>query len=224
MTDRVEPWRQGTRPLAGVSAAALDRRGRSLLIMVILLLALLAFEVFNFDTTRYALTALLGDVRFGGVRWATILAVAFCGIDFAGLLRVFAPDAPVEGNTPAVWYLMAAWLLGATMNAVMTWYAVSLTLMQHEIGNELLSRQQLLTLVPIFVAALVWLTRILFIGALSLAGGELFDRAPAAPVAPGEGGSAPAAPRATPTQRATPATLRPLTAASARRSPPRDGA
>ena len=61
---------------------------------------------------------------------------------------------------------MGAWLLGATMNAVMTWWAVSLTLLNHEFGNEVLGRETLLTLVPIFVAALVLLTRILFIGCL----------------------------------------------------------
>ncbi len=66
-------------------------------------------------------------------------------------------------------------LLGATMNAVMTWWAVNLTLLQHDFGNEVLSREQLLLWVPVFVAVLVWLTRILFIGAFSMAGDYLFD-------------------------------------------------
>ena len=70
---------------------------------------------------------------------------------------------------------MGAWLLGATMNAVMTWWAVSLTLLNHDFGNEVLSREKLLLYVPIFVAILVWLTRILFIGAFSVAGEHLFD-------------------------------------------------
>ena len=42
---------------------------------------------------------------------------------------------------------------------------VLLTLLGHEFGNEVLSREMLLRYVPIFVAMLVWLTRILFIGA-----------------------------------------------------------
>jgi hypothetical protein len=70
---------------------------------------------------------------------------------------------------------MGAWLLGATLNAAMTWWAVSLTLLNHSFGNEVLSREQLLQIVPIFVAALVWLTRILFIGAFSVAGEHLFE-------------------------------------------------
>lgn len=138
-----------------------------------MLIALLAFEAFNFDTTRFALQNLLGEVRFLGIHWASILAIAFCAIDFAGLARLFTPQTGPE-EPQAVWYLMGAWVLGATMNAVMTWWAVSLTLLSHDFGNEILSREQLLTGVPLFVATLVWLTRILFIGAISVAGEHVF--------------------------------------------------
>ena len=148
---------------------------RHVVIGAILLTALIAFEIFNFDTTRYALDSLLAEVSFVGLGWATILAIAFCAIDFAGLARLFTPqkgaDEPVE-----VWYLMGAWLIRATMNAVMTWWAVSVTLLDHQIlGNEILDREQLLRIVPIFVAVLVWLTRILFIGSLTVAGEHMFD-------------------------------------------------
>jgi hypothetical protein len=147
---------------------------RTAVIGVILIVALLAFEIFNFDTTRYALQNLLGDVQFIGLRWAAILAIAFCAIDFAGLVRLFTPEQGAD-EPKEVWYLMGAWLLGATMNAVMTWWAVSLTLLNHDFGNEVLGREQLLRWVPIFVAVLVWLTRILFIGAFSIAGEHIFD-------------------------------------------------
>lgn len=140
---------------------------------VILVVALLAFELFNFDTTRYALDNLLGEVRFVGISWAAILATAFCAIDFAGLARLFTPEQGKD-EPKAVWYLMGAWLLGATMNAIMTWWAISLTLLSHDFGNEVLSREQLLRWVPFFVATLVWLTRILFIGAISVAGEYMF--------------------------------------------------
>lgn len=147
---------------------------RRVVIGAILVVALLAFEIFNFDTTRYALRNLLGHVSFLGLGWAAILALAFCAIDFAGLVRLFAPEK--HGEAPReVWFLMGAWLLGATMNAVMTWWAVSLTLLEHDLGNEVLSRGQLLQIVPVFVAVLVWLTRILFIGALTVAGEHLLE-------------------------------------------------
>lgn len=141
---------------------------------IILIAALFAFEIFNFDTTQYALRNLLGDVRFIGIQWASILAIAFCSIDFAGLIHLFTPER-MENEPKEVWYLMGAWLLGATMNAVMTWWAISLTLLSHDFGNEVLSREQLLRYVPVFVAVLVWLTRILFIGAFTVAGEHIFE-------------------------------------------------
>lgn len=147
---------------------------RKTMVGAILMLALLAFEMFNFDTTQFALRSLLGDVRFMGLQWASILAIAFCSIDFAGLIRIFTPQRGAD-EPQEVWYLMGAWLLGAAMNAVMTWWAVSLTLLNHSFGNEVLSRAQLLTYVPIFVAVLVWLTRILFIGAFTVAGEHIFE-------------------------------------------------
>lgn len=172
--------RQGVLP--GLNAGGLSSRlsmygahfPRRVAIGAILLVALMAFEVFNFDTTRYALSDLLGQVSFLGLGWATILAIAFCAIDFAGLVRMFTPEK--NGEEPReVWFLMGAWLLGATMNALMTWWAVSLTLLNHDFGNEVLSRGQLLQVVPVFVAVLVWLTRILFIGALTVAGEHLLE-------------------------------------------------
>jgi hypothetical protein len=155
---------------------SINSPSRKMVIGLILIVALVAFEMFNFDTTRYALNSLLGEVAFFGITWATILAIAFCAIDFAGLARMFTPERGAE-EPRAVWYLMGAWLLGATMNAVMTWWAVSLTLLSHDFGNEVLARETLLKLVPIFVAALVLLTRILFIGAFSMAGEHIFDLA-----------------------------------------------
>jgi len=149
---------------------------RKMVIAVILGVALIAFEIFNFDTTQYALTNLLGEVRFAGVLWASILAIAFCAIDFAGLVRIFTPQRGAE-EPRAVWFLTGAWFLGTIANAVMTWWAVSLTLLGHDFGNEVLSRATLLRYVPIFVAMLVWLTRILFIGAFSVAGEDVLDTA-----------------------------------------------
>ena len=58
----------------------------------ILFAALLAFEIFNFSTTQFALLDILGDLKFAGIRWATVLAIAFCGIDFAGIARIFTPE------------------------------------------------------------------------------------------------------------------------------------
>ncbi len=151
-----------------------DLVSRKVIIAAFLAIALIAFEIFNFDTTKFALHNLLGEIRFAGVLWASILAIAFCAIDFAGLVRIFTPQRGLE-ESKAVWFLTGAWFLGTIANSIMTWWAVSLTLLSHEFGNEVLSREMLLRYVPIFVAMLVWLTRILFIGAFSVAGGDVFE-------------------------------------------------
>ena len=164
------------RNVAPAATPSAMKVSKHMLVGATLLLALLAFEIFNFDTTRFALDNLLGGSSFVGLKWATVLAIAFCAIDFAGLARIFTPEQGLD-EPKEVWYLMGAWLLGATMNAIMTWWAVSLTLLESDFGNEVLSRDQLLTYVPVFVAVLVWLTRILFIGALSVAGDHILNGA-----------------------------------------------
>ena len=140
--------------------------------------ALLAFEVFNFSTTQFALTDVLGNLAFAGFRWATILAIAFCGIDFAGIARIFTPqqgrDEPAE-----VWYLFGAWLLAAGFNATLTWWGVSVAIVNHPsaTGTAVLSAATMTKVVPIFVAVMVWLIRVLIIGTFSLSGDNLFSTA-----------------------------------------------
>ncbi len=145
----------------------------------ILVSALLAFEVFNFGTTSFALQDMLGDLKFAGIRWASILAIAFCGIDFAGIARIFTPeqgrDEPAE-----VYYLFGAWLLAAAFNASLTWWGVSVAIMNHSAaGGSLLGQATMIKVVPIFVAAMVWLVRVLIIGTFSVAGERLFSLADA---------------------------------------------
>jgi hypothetical protein len=143
----------------------------------LILAALLAFEVFNYSTTTFALGDILGELSFAGIRWSTILAIAFCGIDFAGIARLFTPekgrDEPAE-----VWYLFGAWLLAAAMNAMLTWWGVSLAILSHNpAGGVLLGQTTLIKVVPVFVAIMVWLIRILIIGTFSVAGENLFSLA-----------------------------------------------
>lgn len=141
---------------------------------VILVAALLSFEVFNFSTTAFALSDVLGDLKTGGVPWSTILAFAFCGIDFAGIARIFTPqqgrDEPAE-----VWYLFGAWLLAAGFNATLTWWGVSVAVLEHQsAGTALIGEATLIKAVPIFVAVMVWLIRVLIIGTFSMAGENMF--------------------------------------------------
>lgn len=152
------------------------RMRRGLIFGVIILTALLAFEFFNYSTTDFALNDLLGDLNFLGLQWATILAIAFCGIDFAGIARLFTPEA--GSNEPnEIWYLFAAWMLAATMNAMLTWWGVSIAILNHQSqGGAVVSNEMLLKVVPIFVALMVWLIRVLIIGTISVAGDRLFSQ------------------------------------------------
>jgi hypothetical protein len=147
---------------------------RALLFSLLIVGALLAFEIFNYSTTEFAMSDLLGNLSFWGMRWSTILALAFCGIDFAGIARLFTPEQGAD-EPAEVWYLLGAWLLAATMNAILTWWGVSIAILQHNsLGNAVIPRESLLKGVPIFVAIMVWLSRVLIIGTFSVAGEKLF--------------------------------------------------
>src|SRR5215510_12004256 len=150
---------------------------RGLVFGLIILCALLAFEVFNYSSTLFALSDILGDLSFGPLRWATILAFAFCGIDFAVIARIFTPekgrDEPAE-----VWYLFGAWLLAAGFNAALTWWGVSVAILKHNAeGGILLGQQTMTSIVPIFVAGLVLTIRVLLINTFSIAGERIFTLA-----------------------------------------------
>jgi hypothetical protein len=118
-------------------------------------------------------------LKFAGLRWSSILAFAFCGMDFAGIARIFTPeqgrDEPAE-----IWYLFGAWLLAAAFNAMLTWWGVSVAIVNHNaVGGALVGQSVMTKVVPIFVAAMVWLIRVLIIGTFSIAGERLFTLADA---------------------------------------------
>lgn len=149
---------------------------RGLVWGVIIIGALLAFEMFNYSTTQFALNDVLGNLTFASFRWATILALAFCGIDFAGIARLFTPeqghDEPAE-----TWYLFGAWILAAGMNAALTWWGVAVAIASHpNLSSEVISSATLTKVVPVFVAIMVLLIRVLIIGTFSVKGEKLFSQ------------------------------------------------
>ena len=140
--------------------------------------ALIAFEMFNFSTTEFALNDVLGgDLKIMGISWAVILAIAFCSIDFAGLARLFTPEQGRNEPTE-VWYLFGAWLLAAAMNATLTWWGVSVAIRNHQtLGAAVVGQNMVMSVVPIFVAVMVWVIRVLIIGTFSIAGERIFSMA-----------------------------------------------
>lgn len=165
---RIRPRGISIPSLRGLLPQMQVRQG--MLFGALILMALIAFEAFNYSTTEFALADLVGDLRFASIRWATILALAFCGMDFAGIARLFSPE---RTKATEAWYLLGAWFLASTMNAILTWWAISIALLDHQsLGNEIVSRETLLSSVPVFVAILVWLIRVLMIGSFTLNSGN----------------------------------------------------
>lgn len=143
--------------------------------------ALLAFEIFNYSTTEFALNDVLGNLNFIGIKWATILAIAFCGIDFAGIARLFTPEQGAD-EPAEVWYLFGAWILAAAMNATLTWWGVAVAIANHASqGTAVVSGETIQKVVPVFVAIMVWVIRILIIGTFSLAGERMFTHSETRP-------------------------------------------
>src|SRR5512135_1754914 len=128
-------------------SSAINQRSKAFGIMIIG--ALLAFEIFNYITTEFALNDVLGSLTFLGVRWATILSIAFCGIDFAGVARLFTPEQGAD-EPAEVWYLFGAWILAAAMNATLTWWGVSVAIATHvSQGTMVISSATIQKVVPI---------------------------------------------------------------------------
>lgn len=146
---------------------------RNLVYGLLIFSALIFFEIFNFSTTDYALHDLLGELRFFGIQWSTTLSIAFCIIDFAGIARIFTPETGKD-EPKEVWYLFGAWILAATMNASLTWWGVSMAIANHAVASTaIVKAETIIKIVPIFVAILVWVIRVLIIGTLSVTGEKL---------------------------------------------------
>jgi hypothetical protein len=140
---------------------------KEMLYVIVFVMALLAFEAFNYSTTDFALSDLLGELRFAGVAWSTLLSIAFCGIDFAGIALLLSTPSQKEDNRSA-WFMFGAWILAATMNAILTWWGVVLAIQSHPVVSAGVVDEGFVTrTVPVFIALMVWVIRILLVGSLS---------------------------------------------------------
>lgn len=157
------------KPLSHTLRSLNQRVRPGLSFFLTMLAALAVFEIFNYSTTEHALQDLLGAVQFGAMRWSTMLALAFCAIDLAGIARIFTPSNAQQDSREA-WYLYGAWLVAATMNAILTWWGVSMAIANHTVySSAIIDPGVILNVVPVFVALMVWVIRILIIGSLARA-------------------------------------------------------
>lgn len=143
---------------------------KTAVITLIITTAFLGFELFNFDTTRYALDHLMRGRTFLGLEWAAILAFAFGSIDLAGLIRVITPEQDLKDEPLEIWLMLGAWFIGVGLNATMTWY--TMTLVIAPLGADAATmpsvHNTVLHYAPTFIAFLVWLTRITLISSIAL--------------------------------------------------------
>lgn len=134
--------------------------------MAMIVAALAAFEIFNFSTTDFALRDILGSQGNGLLPWATILSLAFCGMDIAGIARILTSQNE-EGKEKSSWYLLGAWVLAAAMNTGLTWWGISVVIYnQPAHAVMIVDPMTYVTVVPVIGAVMVWVMRVLIIGSL----------------------------------------------------------
>ena len=134
---------------------------------LVMIAALAAFECFSFSTTELALRNMLGDMGMGIMRWSTLLSLAFCGMDLAGIARLLNTGSQSDKKDSGDWFLLGAWVLAAAMNAGLTWWGVSVALYNQPADSILiLNPLAFATAIPVLVSLGVWLIRILIIGSL----------------------------------------------------------
>lgn len=140
----------------------------------LLLFSMGLFEVFNFASTEFSLADLTGGIEFWGVRWATLIALAFCGVDFAGVARIFTPETGKDERKEVI-MLYIGWLLAAVFNALLSWWGILQAMLQQGVpGNEVINHQMLVSWFPSFAAILILLIRFLLVGSIVTA----FDTGP----------------------------------------------
>jgi hypothetical protein len=144
---------------------------------LMIVFGLLAFDVFNFATTKTALESFMGTGKVLGIVVAQALAVAFCMVDLGGLTSLFTEEKGFD-EPWWVWMFGAGWLLASAINAALTWWAILLGMPNvPAINNPLYTAEQLFTYVPVILAVAVWLIRLLLVGATIVA----WDRSVPAP-------------------------------------------
>jgi hypothetical protein len=142
---------------------------RNIIFLGLLFIAWACFEVVNYTTTELAIFDIVGEVGavLFGFKWSTVGAVAFCLVDFAGIARAFTPqewsDEPQE-----VVFLTGAWLLAASLNALMTWWAVSMSIEANAQPHTFVDMADVLKWAPILMALAMLVLRVTIIGTVSM--------------------------------------------------------
>ena len=134
---------------------------------LVLFASLGAFEYFSFSTISFALQDMMGMQGAGPLSWYVILSLAFCAVDLMGITFLLRDDPETESNSPRSWYILGAWVVVAAMNTGLTWWGVSVAVYNTPVENALIIDPMVFVkAVPVIVAVIVWVIRVLIIGAL----------------------------------------------------------
>jgi hypothetical protein len=130
---------------------------------------LVAFEIFNYATTFLALRSLLGGLTVIGFNLTAWLAAAVCCLDVTGIIHLFLPPEG-QSNLKNNHNLFIAWILVTGLNAWLIWLGVSQAISIRQAQTGLVIDAGILAhILPIVLVSLIWLVRILVIGALASA-------------------------------------------------------
>jgi hypothetical protein len=143
------------------------------ILFLLLFAGLIAFEMFNFETTKTALTYIMGTTLFLGISRAAWLALGACAMDFGGLSRMFTAEKRFAKESMEVKAMFLAWLAASFFNAILTWWVIMVAL--EEAGRTLPT--MLVGYEPYIafgIATFVWLIRILTVFGFATAG-DNFD-------------------------------------------------
>lgn len=123
--------------------------------IVLMTLALVSFEVFNFQVTQNALSDLLKPLGQAGVSWALVLTIALCAIDVLAL--VWISSAMDKKRDFTLWFLFWAWFLGVFFNAMVLGWGFYLALQNHS------ATQAIATVLAVILAIVVSAIRVLVV-------------------------------------------------------------
>lgn len=142
---------------------------RGKIYVALTLIGLVALEAANYATTEISLAHFFGQEEMFGIFIADFIAIAFCSMDIAGIARIFTPEQGFD-EPNEVKFFFGAWVMATIVNALFTWWSAVLVVTRNpDVGNELLSRADVIFYAPIVIAITVWLSRILIIGTVSMA-------------------------------------------------------
>lgn len=153
-----------------LSPSSLDTRNKLSLLMT--LVTLVAFVLFNYSIIAFSLKSLLGSIPGESTVWSISLAVGICSLDVTGILRLtFSPGQSWQSKMSK--WLLTAWLANQLMTFLITWWGISTAIAIQQVKTGLVIDAGLLReVLPAFLAVMLSLVRLLIIGALSKA----FDR------------------------------------------------